>query len=166
MAATATESGPHGPMAPRAFTVRGRRRETEDTWTLELEPAGGGEPLSLAPGQFAMLYAFGSGEVPISVSGDVEGPLVHTVRAVGAVSQAICSARRGAVLGVRGPFGNAWPVEAGLGGDAIVIAGGIGSDSRRCGPSSASCCAGAATSARRSCFTAAAGPRSCSMPRS
>jgi NAD(P)H-flavin reductase len=112
-------------MAPRPFAVMRRRKETEDTWTLELEPAGGG-PLQLSPGQFTMLYAFGIGEVPISVSGDVEGPLVHTVRAVGAVTQAICGSKRGAVLGVRGPFGNAWPVEAALGGDAIVIAGGIG----------------------------------------
>jgi anaerobic sulfite reductase subunit B len=124
MAATATEL--HGPMAPRSFAVTRRRRETGDTWTLELEPVDGGEPLALSPGQFAMLYSFGIGEVPISVSGDVEGPLVHTVRSVGAVSQAICAAKRGAVLGVRGPFGNAWPVEAALGGDAIVIAGGIG----------------------------------------
>jgi len=113
-------------MAPRPFAVARRKRETADTWTLELEPAGGGEPLALAPGQFTMLYAFGSGEVPISVSGDVEGPLVHTVRAVGAVSQAVCAAKHGAVLGVRGPFGNSWPVEDALGGDALVIAGGIG----------------------------------------
>lgn len=112
-------------MAPRPFAVTRRRKETEDTWTLELEPAGGG-PLRFSPGQFTMLYAFGIGEVPISVSGDIEGPLVHTVRAVGPVTQAICGSKRGAVLGVRGPFGNAWPVEAALGGDAIVIVGGIG----------------------------------------
>jgi anaerobic sulfite reductase subunit B len=112
-------------MAPLPFAVTRRRKETDDTWTLELEPAAGA-PLHLSPGQFTMLYAFGVGEVPISISGDVEGPLVHTVRAVGSVTQAICGAKRGAVLGVRGPFGNAWPVEAALGGDAIVIAGGIG----------------------------------------
>ena len=123
MATTAAEL--QGPMAPRSFRVTRRRRETADTWTLELEPAGG-ESLKLSPGQFTMLYAFGIGEVPISISGDVQGPLVHTVRAVGSVTQAICGARRGAVLGVRGPFGNSWPVEAALGGDAIVIAGGIG----------------------------------------
>ena len=125
MAVTAADL--QGPMAPRPFRVARRRRETEDTWTLELEP-GSGAPLGMAPGQFTMLYAFGIGEVPISISGDVEGPgpLVHTVRAVGPVTQAICGAKRGAVLGVRGPFGNAWPVEAALGGDAIVIAGGIG----------------------------------------
>jgi anaerobic sulfite reductase subunit B len=114
-----------GPMAPRPFRVTRRRRETSDTWTLELEPLAG-EPLRPAPGQFTMLYAFGIGEVPISISGDVEGPLVHTVRAVGAVTEAVCASKKGAVLGVRGPFGNAWPVEAAAGGDAIVVAGGIG----------------------------------------
>jgi anaerobic sulfite reductase subunit B len=123
MAATATEL-PRA-MTPQPFAVARRKRETADTWTLELEPRGG-EPLGLAPGQFTMLYAFGIGEVPISVSGDVGGPLVHTVRAVGPVSQAICESKRGAVLGVRGPFGNSWPVEDAIGGDAVVIAGGIG----------------------------------------
>jgi NAD(P)H-flavin reductase len=71
-----------------------------------------------------MLYAFGIGEVPISVSAAQDGPLVHTVRAVGAVTEAICAAEPGALLGVRGPLGNPWPL--GDGGDAIVVAGGIG----------------------------------------
>jgi anaerobic sulfite reductase subunit B len=110
---------------PRPFTVVRRRRETRDTWTLELAPAGGAAP-RFAPGQFAMLYAFGIGEVPISVSGDCEGPLVHTVRAVGAVSQAICASRPGATLGVRGPYGNRWPVAESAGSDVVLVAGGIG----------------------------------------
>jgi NAD(P)H-flavin reductase len=114
-----------GPMAPEPFRVVRRRRETRDTWTLRLEPAGGA-PLRFAPGQFAMLYAFGIGEVPISVSGDPEGPLVHTVRAVGAVTEAICASRPGSVVGVRGPYGNAWPVEDAAGADVVVVAGGIG----------------------------------------
>jgi NAD(P)H-flavin reductase len=126
--ATAAEpvrsSGP-GPMAPRPFRVVRRRRETVDTWTLELEPVGG-EPLDFAPGQFAMLYAFGIGEVPISICGEPGGPLVHTVRAVGAVTAAICAAKPGAVLGVRGPFGRGWPVEEAVGLDVVVVAGGIG----------------------------------------
>ena len=110
-------------MAPRAFVVARRTRETPDTWTLELEPAAG-EPLRVEPGQFTMLYAFGIGEVPISVSAAPDDVLVHTVRAVGAVTKAICAAEPGAVLGVRGPLGNAWPL--GEGGDAVVVAGGIG----------------------------------------
>jgi NAD(P)H-flavin reductase len=112
-------------MAPLPFRVTDRRRELRDTWTLELEPVAG-DRLVPAPGQFTMLYAFGIGEVPISVSGDPGGPLVHTVRAVGAVTQAICAAQPGAVLGVRGPFGNAWPVEAAAGADVVLVAGGIG----------------------------------------
>ena len=59
-----------------------------------------------------MLYAFGVGEVPISISGDpaADGPLEHTVRAVGPVSAAICRAEPGDALGVRGPFGSSWPL--------------------------------------------------------
>jgi anaerobic sulfite reductase subunit B len=112
-------------MVPEPFRVTRRRRELRDTWTLELEPLTG-QRLLPAPGQFTMLYAFGIGEVPISVSGATDGPLVHTVRAVGAVTQAICASRPGTVLGVRGPFGNAWPVDAAAGGDVVIVAGGIG----------------------------------------
>lgn len=127
MATSLAEPAPAGAMAPAPFRVRRRRRETADTWTLELEPADGAE-VRPAPGQFTMLYAFGVGEIPISSSGDPTrpGPLVHTVRAVGAVSRAVCGARPGAVLGVRGPFGNTWPVGAAEGGDVVIVAGGIG----------------------------------------
>jgi anaerobic sulfite reductase subunit B len=110
---------------PRPFRVAGRTQETHDTWTLTLEPTGS-LSLGIAPGQFAMLYAFGVGEVPISVSGDTGGPLVHTIRAVGAVTRAIVAAAGGSTLGVRGPFGNTWPLDAAAGGDVLAIAGGIG----------------------------------------
>jgi anaerobic sulfite reductase subunit B len=110
---------------PVPFRVKSRRRETQDTWTLRFEPIDG-EALRVRPGQFTMVYAFGVGEVPISFSGDPRGPLVHTVRAVGAVTEAICGARRGSVLGVRGPFGNTWPLDEAAGGDVVIVAGGIG----------------------------------------
>jgi len=109
-------------MTPGPFRVVERERDTVDTWTLRLEPLEGPEPV-VAPGQFMMVYAFGIGEVPISVSAP---PLTFTVRAVGAVSRAICRAEPGAVLGLRGPFGTSWPVESAAGGDVLVVAGGIG----------------------------------------
>src|SRR5262249_43090498 len=109
MAAVAERTTAPAPMTPRPFRVVRRRRDTHDTVTIELEPESGPH-LEAMPGQFTMLYAFGIGEVPISVS-RTDGPLlVHTVRAVGAVTEAICASQPGAVLGVRGPFGNAWPV--------------------------------------------------------
>jgi NAD(P)H-flavin reductase len=107
--------------------VAARRQDTADTWTLTFEPVDGG--ISVAPGQFVMVYVFGVGEVPISVSGPPEragDPIVLTVRAVGAVTRAICASEPGTVLGLRGPLGNSWPVEAAIGGDVLIVAGGIG----------------------------------------
>ncbi|HYB24868.1 MAG TPA: FAD/NAD(P)-binding protein [Solirubrobacteraceae bacterium] len=116
-----------GPMVPASFAVRSKRQDTADTWTLELTPRAG-ERLAFAPGQFTMLSAFGTGEVPISISGDPDaaGPLVHTVRAVGLATEAICRAAVGEVLSVRGPFGRPWPVAEIEGADVVVVAGGIG----------------------------------------
>jgi anaerobic sulfite reductase subunit B len=114
-------------LTPAPFRVTARSRDTADTWTLELEPLTGEGP-AIAPGQFVMVYRFGVGEVPISVSGasGVPGPVVLTIRDVGAVTKAVCASEPGAVLGLRGPFGNAWPVGDAADGDVIVVAGGIG----------------------------------------
>jgi NAD(P)H-flavin reductase len=116
------------PMLPVAYVVADKRQELGDTWTLELEPANGEGVGVFGPGQFSMLYAFGAGEVPISVSGGggAGEPLGHTVRAVGAATRAICAAEPGEQLGVRGPFGNTWPLAAAEGGDVVVVTGGIG----------------------------------------
>jgi NAD(P)H-flavin reductase len=116
-------------MTPHPFRVAGRRQETVDTWTVELVPDGAdGRAPPFAPGQFNMLYAFGQGESAISISGDPSrgGALVHTVRAVGLTTTAICRSAPGDVLGVRGPFGRAWPVDDAEGRDVVVVAGGVG----------------------------------------
>ena len=114
------------PMLPTSYVVTAKRQELADTWTLELEPAGGDGVGEFSPGQFSMLYAFGAGEVPISVSSVNGGRLIHTVRAVGATTRAICRCEPGDQLGVRGPFGTSWPLEAARGGDVVVVTGGIG----------------------------------------
>jgi NAD(P)H-flavin reductase len=111
-----------GVMVPRPFRVERTVRETYDTWTLSLAPVQGAE-LEVGPGQFTMLYAFGIGEVPISVSG---APLIQTIRAVGSVTRALCASRPGTVIGVRGPFGTSWPVEQAKGSDLLIVAGGVG----------------------------------------
>ncbi|MFF5264714.1 hypothetical protein ACFY4C_37820 [Actinomadura viridis] len=112
-------------MTPVPYRVADRWRETGDTVTLRLEPLGRpiGEP---RPGQFTMMYAFGIGEVPISVSRAV--PIEQTVRAAGAVSRAIHGTRTGGVLGLRGPYGTGWDLDGARGRD-LVFAGGV-----VCGP--------------------------------
>ncbi len=116
------------PMIPSPFVVQRVRRETADTYTLDLVPPEGPADFPFAPGQFNMLYAFGVGEVPISISGDPARPktLIHTVRDVGRVTHAICRLKKGEALGVRGPFGTPWPLAAAPGNDVIILAGGLG----------------------------------------
>jgi len=115
------------PFALRSFRVRTRRQDTRDTVTLSLGPVDGAH-LDFAPGQFTMVYAFGVGEVPLSISADPAPgrPLLHTIRDVGGVTHTLAGLRRGDVVGVRGPYGTGWDVSDGRGGDVVIVAGGIG----------------------------------------
>lgn len=116
------------PMLPRRYRIERRIKENDDTFTLELEPIDSNGNLKFTAGQFNMLYVFGVGEIPISISGDPAHAetLVHTTRAVGAVTGAMSHLREGDALGVRGPFGSHWPVEEAFGYDVVIVAGGIG----------------------------------------
>jgi len=116
------------PMLPQLYRVQRVRREIADTFTLELESEEGVEFPPFASGQFNMLYVFGVGEIPISISGDPakRRPLVHTTRAVGTVSKAMRELKPEDVIGVRGPFGSHWPIERAKGRDVVIVAGGIG----------------------------------------
>jgi len=115
------------PFVPRIFRVERAQREIGDVATLMLSPVAG-DPVSFQPGQFNMLYAFGLGEVAISMSGDPADRerYVHTVRNVGAVSGAIAGLKVGSVVGVRGPFGTPWPSQEAEGSDVVFVAGGLG----------------------------------------
>jgi NAD(P)H-flavin reductase len=118
-------AAPTGWSAPLPLRVARVRRETADVVTLELTPVS---PFSFAAGQFNMLYVFRLGEVAISISGDPAAAdrIVHTVRAVGAVSRALTRLRRDMVVGMRGPYGSAWPVAEVEGSDVVIVAGGLG----------------------------------------
>ena len=114
------------PVLPARYRVAGRLAETHDTVTLDLRPVDQPIPPH-QPGQFTMLYALGIGEVPVSISDTGPGHgLVHTVRAVGAVTRALCACAPGRVIGVRGPYGTGWDVAGAAGGDLLIVAGGIG----------------------------------------
>jgi len=115
-------------MLPAPWRIRRVRRNTRDTFTLDLEPVYAGISLPFLPGQFNMIYLFGVGEVPISMSGDPEssGAMTHTVRAVGTVTRVMSRLKRGDEIGIRGPFGASWPVEEAAGKDVVIVAGGIG----------------------------------------
>jgi NAD(P)H-flavin reductase len=81
-----------------------------------------------AAGLFNMVYLFGVGEVAISIVSDPDEPelLDHTIRAVGRVTKSIARLQLGDELGIRGPFGQGWPLDAAQGKDVVIVTGGLG----------------------------------------
>jgi len=120
--------GEVSPLVPEPFKVKRIRKETRDTFTIDLESRNGSGKFNFEPGQFNMLYLFGVGEAPISISGDpgIGKTLTHTIRAVGTLTKAMQNLKKGDTIGVRGPYGESWPVEQCKGKDVVIIAGGIG----------------------------------------
>jgi NAD(P)H-flavin reductase len=116
------------PMVPELFRIERVKQETEDTFTLGMVPVETVAKVAFLPGQFNMLYVFGVGEVPISISGDpaVTARLEHTTRRVGMVTRAMGLLKPGDAIGVRGPYGTHWPLTEEDGRDIVIIAGGIG----------------------------------------
>jgi len=116
------------PTVPELFRIGRVKSETEDTFTLQLQPVAESTKIAFLPGQFNMLYVFGVGEVPISISGDPADTsrLEHTTRRVGVVTKAMGLLKPGDTIGVRGPYGSHWPVTEEGGHDVVVVAGGIG----------------------------------------
>ena len=118
-----------GAMVPTLATIRRVVWETDDTYTLLIDPPQmSGRPFSFKPGQFNMVYAFGVGESAISISSDPakSNILAHTIHRVGIVTSALSRLKRGDTIGLRSPFGTAWPVEEAVGKDVCIAAGGIG----------------------------------------
>lgn len=132
MTAPLTEASPPvaGPWLPHPATIRGIKPEAPgvQTYELVLEDAHLAARYHFRPGQFNMLYLPGIGEAAISMSSDpgTLGRLAHTVRAAGNVTQALARQPIGSRVGVRGPFGSAWPMEACKGQDLVLACGGIG----------------------------------------
>ncbi|MEM0217651.1 MAG: FAD-binding oxidoreductase [Candidatus Nezhaarchaeales archaeon] len=80
------------------------------------------------PGQFVEVNVPGVGESPISIckSPTRPGPLELLIRRIGRVTNAIHKLKPGDVVGIRGPFGNGFPMEKMKGYDVLLIAGGLG----------------------------------------
>ena len=122
---------PENPYLPRPMRIVRITVEssTRDTRTFELEwvnPEDGRAFLYL-PGQFAELSVLGSGEAPISITSSPTQPnLQFCIKRMGVVTTAIHYMKEGDTLGVRGPYGNTFPLDLFKGKNILFIAGGIG----------------------------------------
>lgn len=118
------------PYLPYEAEIIERHQETDTVFTLHLRFTDTeiGRSYQFQPGQFNMLYLFGVGEVPISISSDPQEPhlLGHTIRSVGRVTEGMAKLAVGDRIGIRGPYGHGWPLKVAEGKNVIVVTGGLG----------------------------------------
>jgi len=103
--------------------------ESLDAKTFILRPEGKtNQILNYKPGQFMMLSLAGYGEAPFTFasSPSKDGRLQISVRRVGALTEALHKLREKDVVGVRGPYGNTFPLDKIKGKDLLFVAGGCG----------------------------------------
>jgi NAD(P)H-flavin reductase len=115
------------PYIPRKAIIRSIRDETPDIKTFRIEFKDGG--FSFKPGQFVMVSVLGVGESAISISShpeDADKFIELSVRKVGNVTGSLFKLKPGSTIGIRGPFGNGWPVDKALGRDLLIVGGGCG----------------------------------------
>ena len=113
------------PAAHVTATVRAIGFETNDTSTLQLTTSDAAI-LGARPGQFVMAELPGFAIPPISISRIRPDGLDLTIRSVGPATAALTSLKSGAEVSLRGPLGRGWPIDAAVGRDVVIVAGGIG----------------------------------------
>ncbi len=110
--------------------ISGIQREVPgiSTYELAFEDPQVAQRFRFQPGQFNMLYLPGFGESAISISSDPERreTLSHTIRVAGNVTRALARQKIGDQIGVRGPYGSAWPMAVCRGHDVVLACGGVG----------------------------------------
>lgn len=115
--------------SPNIAVIKKIRKETHDTntYTLEFSDKKLQKSFSPAPGQFMMLSLFGIGESAISLSDTSNnGSVTTTIRNVGSVTNAVLRLKEGDFIGMRGPYGNGWPLERAEGKNVLIVVGGMG----------------------------------------
>jgi len=115
---------------PHLATITEIEPQTPDTmiFRVVLEDSTLAQSFIYRPGQFAELSIFGVGECPISIASTPtrKGSLEFCVRAVGQVTNALHELDVGSKIGIRGPYGNSFPLFDLEGRNLLFIGGGIG----------------------------------------
>ena len=83
---------------------------------------------SFLPGQFAIVGIFGCGESPFAIASSPtkKGYIEVSFMKLGRVTSALHECEAGRTIGVRGPYGNGFDVDAWQGKNMVFIGGGIG----------------------------------------
>lgn len=106
---------------PRFVEIKEIIQETPDIKTFKVD-----YKLQHKPGQFVQVYVFGIGEIPLSIPVAPSNKLEFCVKKVGRVTSAMHELVVGDKIGVRGPYGNSFPMDDMKGHDILLVGGGIG----------------------------------------
>ena len=89
---------------------------------------------SFRVGQFGIFSAFGAGESPFNLcsSSNWQDFIEFCFRRTGRVTEALWNIDEGDIVGFRGPYGNAYPMDKWRGKNLIFIGGGIAMPPIRC----------------------------------
>ena len=116
-------------LVPRVGVITDIRQETPDVKTFRVNAPEGGKLFEHMPGQCAMLYAPGIGEAMFSITSSPTNKEYQefSIKKCGVLTDYLHDLQVGDEITVRGPYGNAFPVETDLKGkDLLFVAGGIG----------------------------------------
>lgn len=122
---TVREDG-RNPLVPQVCKVIGIKTETPDVKTFRMQTLEGAKPFAPMPGQLGMLSLFGVGEGMFSITAQGEDWLECAIKKTGMLTDALHEIVEGQEVGLRGPYGNHFPVEGGKGKKMLFIGGGIG----------------------------------------
>ncbi|HEY3267797.1 MAG TPA: FAD/NAD(P)-binding protein [Armatimonadota bacterium] len=121
---------------PHLMTIADVIDETPDTRTLRLsfQDPETAEAFRFQAGQFAEYSAFGAGECTFCIASPPTRPdyVECTFKAAGKVTRALRDMNPGDTVGLRGPYGNHFPLETMEGSSLVFVAGGIGLAPVRC----------------------------------
>ncbi|MCR6544460.1 FAD/NAD(P)-binding protein [Dehalobacterium formicoaceticum] len=114
------------PLVPTLGTVFKIVQETPDVKTFHVSTKDGKKPFDLMPGQLGMFSLLDIGEGMFSVTAQGENHIEFAIKKCGMLTDALHDIMEGQTVGVRGPYGNGFPIEMCKGKDMLYIGGGIG----------------------------------------
>ncbi len=106
---------------PILVKIDEKTKQTEDEYLLRIN-----HEIEHEQGQFLQLSILGFGEAPISICSYSEEYVELLIRNVGNVTNALCSLKKGDLIGIRGPYGRGYPIKLFKGDSIIMIGGGCG----------------------------------------
>jgi len=114
------------PLIPKTCKIIQIIDETPDVKTFRIQALDGAKPFAPMPGQLAMISLAGVGEAMFSITAQGEDWIESSIKCVGLLTEALHDADEGDYVGLRGPYGNYFPVEALKGKNLLFVGGGIG----------------------------------------